>query len=753
MKSASSVTADKLKILWYSIMIIVFFDNLNIYGKRTGAPCTKCDMSKDTCGDGHCCCSKEWACCYDKNLTYIPEFPKTVTSIDFSYNTLTNISTDTFASLADLSLKILRLRHNRIKNISYDAFKNLPQLQELDLKGNSEIDHSELSMSFYSIQKELEFTVFLDECGLAEMPDDFFAGFRGSRIVSISLRENDMKKYNETQFQYLTSLLTLDLSSNWIETINGKRVGHKSLDNLILADNEFLKFPPWFCDNNFNTLYPSLKKLDLSGNVIIYPVRKAWSCLTNLTHLYLAKNVLQVIQNDVFSDLIALEKLDVSHMVRSIKGISPRAFNIPSLIDLHLEHNQMKFTPDSDIDYKTLFKYVPNLRRLHLESNELRLEDSTIEQMLQPLSRLEHLHLGETNLRAIPDNLLQKFQNLSILNLSKNKISWIESAAFFNMTKLKKLYLYENRIEQINSTSFPTSVINSLGVLNLADNPFSCTPCQNMWFRNWIRTNEKTQRTHISGWPFNYTCHSPYAMRGKSLRDYNPEPEDCREKNPMIPVYIAVGVFLLISIIFGTAAYRGRWYLRYWMFKLKWKFKRRANNDPERQGLLQTGVIYDAYVIYEDNDFDFVRHTLLPFMEEQNDYRLFIRDREAEQGAKVDIMVENIYRSNFVIAVVSRKFLKDQWCEFQLAVTIDRQVDLKRSFLLLITLEDVERTLLSKSWCVLLTKTPTVEWCDKKNDIKRKLFDQQITTTIPHRDSNRNVTGQINAELIYQRSV
>lgn len=116
-------------------------------------------------------------------------------------------------------------------------------------------------------------------------------------------------------------------------------------------------------------------------------------------------------------------------------------------------------------------------------------------------------------------------------------------------------------------------------------------------------------------------------------------------------------------------------------------------------------------------------------------------------------MVENIYRSNFVIAVVSRKFLKDQWCEFQLAVTIDRQVDLKRSFLLLITLEDVERTLLSKSWCVLLTKTPTVEWCDKKNDIKRKLFDQQITTTIPHRDSNRNVTGQINAELIYQRSV
>ena len=132
-------------------------------------------------------------------------------------------------------------------------------------------------------------------------------------------------------------------------------------------------------------------------------------------------------------------------------------------------------------------------------------------------------------------------------------------------------------------------------------------------------------------------------------------------------------------------------------------------------------------MIYHDNDRDFVRREILQFMEKENNYKLFIWDRDFTAGDQsVGIVVDNIYKSNHVIAVISKSFLKDQWCDFQLALSLNRQIELKRNFITLLTREDIDKKLLSKTWCVLLTKTPTAEWCERKNDIRRKLFEHQI---------------------------
>ena len=585
------------------------------------------------------------------------------------------------------------------------------------------------------------------------IPDGFFSGLHDSQLVNISLQKNQMKNFTESHFKRLKHLKTLDLSNNWIEKIvrsqSDEEPGLNAPENVILSDNNFLKFPPWFCNNDSKPLYPNLKFLDLSSNFIVFPIRQAWSCLKQLRTLSLRKNVLLKIQNDVFSDLVSLDKLDISYMVRSIKEIGIRAFNIPQLKTFNFEHNNMKFQEHSDIKFEKLFEYLPNLRTIHLESNDFRMSYEALRRMLGPLKNLEHLHLGDINLASIPYGLLEKFPNLTVLNLSKNKISRINPRAFANVTKLEQIFLYENRIEEIDETSFPEPVLKSLKKIHLADNPFSCTDtsCKNMWFRNWI--DDLLQRkVQVMGWPCNYTCHYPISMRGKYLETYHPTPDDCKEKNPLIAVYISLAIFLVIALTIGAAVYRGRWYLRYWIYKIRRRRKLSNDKNPETRNLLQDQVIYDAYVIYHDLDRGFIRQTLLPFMEEKHGYRLFITDREPEQGAKVDIMVENIYRSNHVIAVVSRHFLKDQWCEFQLSVTLDRQVELKRNYLLLLTLEDVDKTLLSKTWCVLLTRTPTAEWCDKRNHIKRKLFEHQLTTIIQNRSSQQNIINNVDTESV-----
>ena len=201
-------------------------------------------------------------------------------------------------------------------------------------------------------------------------------------------------------------------------------------------------------------------------------------------------------------------------------------------------------------------------------------------------------------------------------------------------------------------------------------------------------------------------------------------------------------LFCLFPGVLAVVCYRGRWYIRYWTIKYPRKLTQRVTNDPERQKLLGHGLTHDAYVIYHDNDRGFVRGEILEFMENKNNYKLFIWDRDFEAvDQSVGIVVDNISNSNHVIVVISRSFLNDQWCDFQLAVSFDRQIELKRNFITLILREDIDKKMLSKTWCVLLTKTPTAEWCERKNDIRRKLFEQQILTNVPCNQPKLDVTN------------
>lgn len=165
---------------------------------------------------------------------------------------------------------------------------------------------------------------------------------------------------------------------NWINNItvtsNRSRLGHAGIDALSLAHNEFVYWPPWFCSSkSSNTpLYPRLKKLDLSGNVIIVPVREAWGCLKHLHTLDLKGNVIQVLGNDTFVDLISLEKLHISYMAKPISQIEPRAFHNKHLKHLHFDNNGMSFRPDSPIPYASLFTFCPNLAKLFLGYNDFR---------------------------------------------------------------------------------------------------------------------------------------------------------------------------------------------------------------------------------------------------------------------------------------------------------------------------------------------------------------------------------------------
>ena len=689
-----------------------------------------CKKYWQPCGDNFCCCHGNSAYCIDRSLEYIPRLPRNVTDLLFVRNKIKALTAETFDTIKDLEIMKLDLSSNGILTMSRDAFQELRQLQELSLSNNYLINVTQLSMALFNISWNLK-QLKLNNCGLRNLPNTFFEGLKETNLETLILRHNRMAVFNEKSVHILQNLQTLDLSYNWIENFvnyNHTRVGHKTIKSLSLVCNEFFKWPPLFCDENKTSLYPNLESLDISRNHIMIPYRNSWRCLANLKRLRLSGNVLNNIPNDTFLDLTSLEILDVSGMARPMQSIQPKAFNNVNLKGLDLGNNNLIFKLKSSIPYRGFLKYSPNLNSLNLGSNcFLGLNDADIVEMLSPLSKLKKLRLSEADLGHIPDNLLQNL-NLTYLDLNNNQIQLIKASAFINITTLRYLGLGNNKITIIDNETFPGNLQDSLQTIDLGSNPLSCVPCNNIWFKKWIeRMHGKIK---FNGWPTRFKCNSPPEKQGSLFIDYKATYEDCKPLNPVTTILASVGTFLIIASVIGVVAYKIRWYIRYWLIKYPRKWFRDVKDDPERQSLL--GAIYDAYIIYHDRDRQFVVGTLSNFMETEHEYKLFIYDRQFEAGAtKVDVIVDNIYNSNHVIAVVSKHFLKDPWCDFQLNVTIDRQIELKRKFLTLITLEDVDKQLLSKSWCVLFTKTATAEWCEKENDIKRRVFEHQILTNVP----------------------
>ena len=687
-----------------------------------------CKKDWQPCGDHFCCCHGNTADCTDRSLEYIPRLPRNVTDLLFDRNKIQALTAEKFENIKDLEIMKLDLSWNGILTISRDAFKELRHLQELSLSDNYLINVTQLSMALFNISQNLK-QLKLNNCGFKNISNNFFEGLKETNLEILILRHNHIAVFNEKSVHMLQNLKKLDLSYNLIENfVNHSRVGHMSIKSLYLAHNEFIKWPPWFCDESKTSLYPNLETLDLSRNLILIPYRNAWCCLAKLKELNLSGNVLNSIPNDTFSDLASLERLDVSNMTKPMQSVQPKAFNNMNLKELNLQGNNLMFEDTSLIPHRGFLKYSPNLINLNLGFNYfIGLNDSEIVEMLSPLSKLKVLNLNAAHLMHIPDKLLQNF-NLTRLHLNGNLIHHINASVFKNITTLRHLGLGFNKITIIDNETFPGNLQKSLHSITLSHNPLSCVPCHNIWLKKWIEKMEG--KIEFIGWPKFFKCDSPPEKQGTRFIDYKATYEDCEKLNPVTIILASVGTFLIIASVIGMLAYKIRWYIRYWLIKYPRKWFPVVKDDPERQALLS--AIHDAYIIYHDKDRQFVVGALSQFMETEHGYKLFIYDRQFEAGAaKVNVIVDNIYNSNHVIAVVSKHFLKDPWCDFQLNVTIDRQIELKRNFLTLITLEDVDKQLLSNSWCVLFTKTATAEWCEKKNDIKRRVFERQILTNVP----------------------
>ena len=715
--------------MWFRILCVSFLLHALDTALTKAPPTTTCLQPEKNCGNGVCCCNGVLARCsrLGRNLTYIPVLPSNITKLDFGSNDLRNLSRSTFKNITELSITELQLSNNSIMRLAPDTFEDLKNLSIVSLDHNSNMNKSELSIALGSIQKTRKFEkLVLDKTALTELPDSFFLPMNGSQVRELYLNENMIKSVNIAALRFLPFLQKLNLRKNQLQNFNAS-IGHRRLEKLVLTENEIARQAPKFCPNkSTRNPYPYLRQLYLDKNYISQIASSSWDCLKQLTFLDLRMNVLRKVPNNAFALLTSLTELRLSQMVNSNMKLSPQALNSSSLEKLTLEKNNMVFKA-SDVN-NNYFKYCTNLTTLDISSNNLKnLRHADITKFLSPLVKLKTLHMVSCHLFVVPPKLFIFLQDLQTLILDGNHISNLDRA-FEGARNLKSLALQGNAIKLIGPTTFPNNVRETLNNVTLADNPFECT-CDLLWFRSSIGYHGVLTGTNITllNWPKRYKCRFPSERNGLFLLNYRPTKKSCQKSHLVVVIISVLGSLLLLTLIVTPLMYRYRWYISYWIYR--WKQK---SDVPERRPLLGDRPPY-SYVIYNDEDRSFVHNDFRKMVEEDLGLNLYIWHRDAELGAKADVMFDGIHRSSHVIAIVSKNFIADNWCEFQLDVASYVQIERRKEFLTLVILEDIHKALLERSWCVRLTRLETVYWCSELEDIRRKVFDHQIRKRLSNR--------------------
>ena len=251
-------------------------------------------------------------------------------------------------------------------------------------------------------------------------------------LIYLNLRCNTISKISDQSFRNFTNLQILDLSYNFIEEIQ------------------------------FKKLFKGLKKLrilNLQNNRIRILNVDCFKYLSNLEVLNVANN--EFVNRNVFKVCETLPKLKrLTLGWNKLKMFENYKIKVLSVLDvLDLQCNEI-----NDIG-ENVFWSMKNLRFLYLNDNAIR---ELHAYHFDSLQSLEYLNLSDNYIDVLDKELFSRLSNLKILKISNNIISYLQDDVFKNLRYLQILDLSHNKITEISSNTFKLN--RCIRYLNLSNN-------------------------------------------------------------------------------------------------------------------------------------------------------------------------------------------------------------------------------------------------------------------------------------------
>lgn len=286
--------------------------------------------------------------CENRNIRKVPVIPFRTHYLYLQNNYISEVTEDAFVNATEV--RWINLANNRIHRISKQVFEKVPSLLYLYAQGNQ----------------------------LREVPSGLPAS-----LEQLRLGRNRISKIPPGAFNKMGNLTLLDLYNNQLSDSDLGRNTFKDLKGLI--------------------------QLNLARNIL---KKMPANIPSTLIQLFLDRNNIDDIPKDYFKDFTHLAFVRLNRNQLSDRGLPKAVFNISTLLDLQLSHNQLASVP--------LFN--GHLEHLHLNHNSIESINGTVicpfslqadpnDDSLVP--RLRYLRLDGNHLSPpIPLDVIMCFRHL-----------------------------------------------------------------------------------------------------------------------------------------------------------------------------------------------------------------------------------------------------------------------------------------------------------------------------------------------------
>ncbi|XP_073346036.1 uncharacterized protein [Pagrus major] len=548
----------------------------------------------------------------------------------------------------------------------------------------------------FSIGRGNTSKLYLNNCGLRQISRTTFNGY--PRLKTLQLNQNKIVIQQDT-FEDLTHLTFLSFDRSKIRDIDPNWfVPLKRLTRLSLLKNEITELPP----KVFSAL-TKLEQLFLQFNLLKYISKKPFSKLRRLTKLNLSLNIIDFIEEGSFEDLTRLSYMDLSG--NRIKRLTPPILsglvNLKTFVlynnRLHFKSYETPFINLTSLEYVQMEYQGPGGRGIgtigpHFFQGPRRLTSFGIGHSIKvnfhpdafvPLVHLKYLYIAgvvmkTTNLSAT----LSPLKNLQKLTLYRADLDALPANLLPPDNRLEILKLQANHLRTVDKTML--DALPRLRTLDITENPLTCS-CANAWFKTWAIHNTETQVSYLYDLQCDNNRSSPYLWQF--------DDKACSYDEVSFTLFLTFSVLDIVFVCVCLAWHTQGPTLRYLLLILRAKIR-------GRKGAAGGRFQYDAFISYSSQDEAWVMEQLVPNLERPAAgaprLRLCLHHRDFRPGTAVLENIEAaIYNSRHTICVVTRHFLRSEWCSMEFQLASLRLLCDGSDVLLLVFLEEIPEHCLS----------------------------------------------------------